>query len=314
MKKSILFGISLLMTVGLTVSTTEITAQKSDEAAIKKVIQDEASLYYHKNYDGWANLWAHDTANYIIGIGPAGYRETKGWNAIAARYKQSIQNLKVRTDAEIAPLINYTDFQIYVNGNTAAATFTDSYRGPARGSYTLVKQNGAWKVLNATTVNSANYAMMRTINLMKTFIGKWVLDGAAAAAPGGGKLNEASFVLRETPYGLEQISSFINSDSKGKSRAMPPAIEYFIPDYATSKVFYLVVDKSAIGQTYIQTGTVTSDEMNSFTVTVMYQDKPDAIQTQYTVSLQNGKWHQVGTRFDRNGKQTGTETVDMRRL
>lgn len=315
MKKSILFSISLFTTVCLAVSTAQVSAQKSDEVAIKNAIQNESSTYFHKNYDGWANTWTHDTANYIIGIGPAGYGETKGWNAINALFTQYIKNLPVRTDAEIAPHLNFTDFQIYVNGNTATASFTDNYKMSTRESYTMVKQKGAWKILNITRLNSANYTMMRTFSLMKTFEGKWVLDGEGTREPSnGGKLNEASFSLRETPYGLEQISRFINSNPKGKSVAIPPALEYFIPDYSTGTVFYLVVDKGLLGQTYTQTGTVTSDGMNSFTVTVMYPDKPTAVKSEYTVSLQNGKWHQVGKNFDREGNQTETDILDMRRL
>lgn len=315
MKKLMLVNAGLMMTLCFTLGTTHAFAQKSEDAAIKKVIQDEASLFYHKNYDGWANVWAHDTANYTIGIGPAGYQEDRGWNAIAATYKIRIQNLRVRTDAEIAPLINYTDFQIYVNGNIATATFLNTYPAPGRQSYTLVKQNGAWKIMNITSLNSANYAIMRTINLMKTFEGKWALDGVATMDPSNGmKLNEASFILKESPYGLEQISSFITSDANGRSAAIPPAIEYFIPDYNTGTVFYLVVEKAVRGQTYTKTGIVTSDGMNSFTVTVMYPNKPTSIQNEYTVSLVNGKWHQVGKDYDINGKVTSTTQLDMHRI
>jgi hypothetical protein len=113
---------------------------------------------------------------------------------------------------------------------------------------------------------------------------------------------------------MEQLSDFIFTTSNGQSYAPPTAYEYFIPDFNTNTIKYMVVRQNKFGQTFTQTGKITSDKMNSFTVTMMNPDKPDMIRSQFTVSLENGEWHQVGKRFDDNGKQTSTNTMNFRRL
>lgn len=60
MKKTMFLGIVCIMTTCLAVSTIQAKAQKKDEDAIKKVLQEETTNYFHKNYDGWANTWAGD--------------------------------------------------------------------------------------------------------------------------------------------------------------------------------------------------------------------------------------------------------------
>lgn len=315
MKKVIISGIGLFMTICLAMSTTQVSAQKSDEAAIKKVINQETSDFFHKNYDAWITNWAQDTAASVLNIGPAGVRRLNGWNAISAQYKTIIQNLRPRTNEEFASILNRTDFHIYINGNMATVSFKEGKTNPNTELRTLVKQNGAWKILSLTMINDDRYDMTYIMNTMKAFVGKWVMDGTPTVDTSNpGQMNSAEFVLWETPNGLEQTSKFMVTNDKGVTNAIPTDYEYFIPDYNTNKIFYLSVEKNHFGQTFTGEGIITSDKMNSFTVTTTYPDKPDQIETEYTVTMQNGKWHQVGKNYDRNGKVVRTETMDMRRL
>lgn len=315
MKKTMFLGILSIMIACLTVSTLQTNAQKKDEDAIKKVLQEETSTYFHKNYDGWANTWAHDTANYILQAGPNGYNKIEGWNAIAAQYKDGIKSLQVRSDAEIAPFLNKHDYRIYVNGNMATVTFREGNKNPNVESRTLIKENGSWKILNFMMLNNEAYAMEQAVGNMRTFVGKWVLDGKPTTEPADeGELHSAEFDLRKRPIGLEQLSSFIFTNKNGQSFAPPEGHEYFIPDYNTNTISYSGVRENRFGQTFTTTGKVTSDKTNSFTVTIMYPDKPSAIQNEYTVTLQNGKWHQVDKDYDKDGKQTFTGTLEMHRV
>lgn len=294
--------------------SANVSAQSKEEAAIKKAIEQETSTYFHKDYDGWANTWAHDSADYILRASTTGYQQIHGWNAIAAEYKQDIKGLAVRSDAEIAPFLNKTDFHIYLNGNMATATFKEGDKTPNTEARTLVKQNGAWKILNFTLIDNSSYAMRNTINNMKIFAGKWELDGKATMEPSNGaELNSLKFDLEITPYGLEQFSNFSISNN-GRSFTPPTDVEYFIPDYNTNTISYLVIRKNNAGQTFTQTGKVTSDHPDSFTVIMMYPNKPNAIQNEYTVTMQDGKWHQVSKNFNSEGKQTGTSTVNLHRV
>jgi hypothetical protein len=145
--------------------------------------------------------------------------------------------LAVRSDAKIAPFLNKTDYHIYINGNMATASFKEGDKTPNTEMRTLVKQNGAWKILNMTWTSNASYEMNNIISNMRSLVGKWILDGKATKAPSdGSELNSATFKLKETPIGMEQFSSFIFTNKNGQSFAPPTAHEYFIPDYNTNTI------------------------------------------------------------------------------
>jgi|GEM_PF-5019322 len=303
-----------LLTLSLLAVSIRTNAQKSEEEAIKKTLNQETSTYFHKNYDGWANTWAHDTADYILRAGTNNFQELQGWNAIAKEYEQDIKNMTPISDADMATYLDKYDFHFFINGNLATVSFKEGNRNPNTETRTLVKQNGAWKILNYVLINGGSYAMQNVISRMKAFAGKWELDGKATMEPSrGGELNSLKFELKETPNGLEQLSNGIFTNNN-VSYTPPVEYEYFIPDYNTNRVSYMDISKNSSGQTFPQMGTVTSDQPNSFTVTVMYPDKPTAIQSEYTVTMQNGKWHQVGKSYDINGKQTSTNTINLKRM
>ncbi len=300
----------------LLLSAASITAnaQKADEEAIKKVVQQETSTFFHKNYDGWADTWAHDSADYILRAGTYGYSEMKGWNSISTQYKQNIQNMTAMDDAEIAPFLNKKDYRFYINGNVATVSFEEGDHNPSMEIRTLVKQNGNWKMLNMTVIDNASYAMQDVISNMKAMSGKWELEGKDTTEPSGGAdVQMVQFDLKSTPDGMEQ-SSIFKYTNNGRQYAPPADIEYFIPDYRTMTVTYLDIQKNNAGLTATRTGKVTSEQPNSFTVTVMNPDKPSVKEVEYTVTLQNGKWHQVSKNYDDNGKVVRTSTINLHRM
>lgn len=304
-----------VLTILLLTACSAAFAQKQDEAAIKNVLNQETKTFFNKDYDGWAKTWVHDTAASMLRVNQTATIQLIGWNAISAQYKEVIQGLRPRTEAEIATFLNKTDFHIYINGNMATVSFKEGDKDPNTELRTMMKQNGTWKILNYTIIFNGGFDMSHIMENMKVFVGKWVLDGTETREPSNGSvLNSAQFVLWETPYGLEQTSDFLVTNAKGASTAIPTSYEYFIPDYNTNKIFYLAVDKNHAGQTFTEEGTITSNGVNSFTVTQTYIDKPDVIRQEYTVTMQNGKWHQVGKNYDRDGKLTRTSTMDFRRV
>ncbi|MEO9022397.1 MAG: hypothetical protein ABI290_09710 [Ginsengibacter sp.] len=305
-----------MLTLSLMAVSPKTNAQNKEEEAIKKTLKQETTAFFKANYADWANTWAHDSADYILRAGTNNFQDLQGWNAIAKEYAQDIKDMTPISDAEMATYLDKYDYHFYINGNLATVSFKEGNKNPSNTeTRTLIKQNGAWKILNYVLINGGSYAMQNVINDMKAFVGKWVLDGKATMEPSNGsELNSATFDLKETPNGLEQLSSFIFSNSKGQSFAPPTAYEYFIPDYSADTISYTVIRRNRAGQTFPRMGKVTSLQPNSFTVTVMYPDKPTAIQDEYTVTLQNGKWHQVGKDYDKDGKQIDTSTIEMRRL
>lgn len=309
--------LSLTMLSLLLVTTSIKTkAQKAEDEAIKKTLQQETSSFFHKNYDAWANTWAHDSADYIVRASTSEQSDLMGWNAISNEYKQTIKNLGVMDDATIAPFLNKKDFHFYINGNVATVSFSEGQgdKSPNFETRTLIKQNGAWKILNFTLIDKSSYAMQGILNTLKAFMGKWELDGKATMEPSnGGELKSLNLDLKQTPNGLEQLSDF-TVIFKDQWHTLPTEYEYFIPDYNTNTITYMDISKNAAGQTYTQTGTVTSEQPNSFTVTVMYPNRPTIKQTEYTVSMQEGKWHQVSKNFGMDGKVVWTATADLHRF
>jgi hypothetical protein len=313
MKQLLSSTILLVLLISASVTTS---AQKTQEEAIKKTLQQETSSYFHKNYDAWADTWVHDSADYIVRAGTSEQSELMGWNAISNEYKQSIKNLSVMDDATIAPFLNKKDFHFYINGNVATVTFNEGQgdKSPNFETRTLVKQNGAWKILNFTLIDKSSYALQNIMNNMKVFMGKWELDGKATMEPSNGvELKSLKVELKQTPNGLEQHSD-LTIISKNQWHTVPTEYEYFIPDYNTNTITYMDISKNAAGQTYTQTGTVTSEQPNSFTVKIMDPNKPTIKQTEYTVTMQDGKWHQVVKGFGRDGKVTFTATIDLHRM
>lgn len=216
MKRLKLIGAVFFITTCFMLGARPSYAQKSDEAAIKKVINKETSDFFHKNYEAWATNWIHDTTVSIYNVSPSGFGHLSGWNNVSTTYKLIIEQLPIHTDEEIVPLLKKTDYQIFVNGNMATASFKEGEVNQKTGWRTLVKQNGTWKILSLTTVFNEEYGVKRIMDNMRVFVGKWVWDGTTTSEPDNGRvMNAAEFVLWETPTGLEQTSKFINTSSKG---------------------------------------------------------------------------------------------------
>jgi len=303
-----------LLSLSLLAVSIQANAQKSEEEAIKKTLKQETTAFFKANYADWANTWAHDSADYILRAGTNNFQELRGWNAISKEYQQDIKNMTPLDDADMATYLNKYDYQFYINGNLATVRFKEGNKNPDNTeTRTLVKQNGAWKILNYVLIDGGSYAMQDVINNMKAMTGKWELEGKDTSEPASPvELQTLKFDLKSTSNGLEQYSEF-RYLSNGQLFAPPAVIEYFVPDYNSNTITYMSIEKNRQGQTYTNTGTVTSDKPHSFTVTAMYSEKPTAKQSEYTVTLENGKWHQVAKIYDINGKQTNTITINLKR-
>lgn len=290
-------------------------AQKSEEDAIKKVIQQETNSYFHKNYDEWANTWAHDTAAYIVRAGTSGHNELMGWNAIAASYKQDINNMPVLDQSLIEPYLNKTDFHIFINGNTATVTFKEGKTNPNFETRSLVKQNGAWKILNMTLIDNGSYALMQTVNMLRSVVGTWEMEpGSFKSTPDdGSNVKAVRFEFRETPNGFAQVSTITYTTGNGNTVSTAPETEFFIPDNNQMSIVYMDIQKNQSGQTYTTLGKLTQNSDGSFTVKGMYGEKPTVTKFEYTVSLKDGKWHQTSTMYGIDGKQTANFVLDMHR-
>jgi len=304
-----------LFLILLNAVTIACFAQKSEEEAIKKIIQQETISYFHKNYDGWANTWAHDSAAFIVRAAAGSHSELMGWNAIAAAYKQDITNMPALDESIIEPFLNKTDYHIYINGNNATATFKEGTTSPSFETRSLVKQNGSWKILNMTLINNSSYTLLQTASMLRSLTGTWELEpGSFKATPAdGGDVKSARFEFKETPNGFVQVSTVTYSNSAGNLVVTAPETELFVPDNGQMEIVYMDIQKNQSGETYTSLGKLTPNNDGSFTVKAMYAEKPSAVKFEYTVSTKGGKWHQVSTTYGIDGKQTATFNFDMNR-
>jgi hypothetical protein len=197
----------------------------------------------------------------------------------------------------------------------ASVTFKEGNQNPSPESRTMVKQNGAWKILNMSILENGSYLLADAYNNMKAFVGKWEYENNSfTVEPDNGmKPVMARFEFKETPTGLVQLSD-VSYTSNNQSFVVPTECEYFIPDYNQNEIKYMDIQKNTSGQTFTNMGKVTSEQPNSFTVKSMFADKPTAVQFEYTVTLKDGKWHQVAKSYARDGKQTNTFTFEMHRM
>lgn len=291
-------------------------AQKSEEDAIKKVIQLETFSFFHKNYETWANMWAHDSAAFVTWSGTTEHTQLIGWNAIATRFKQEINNMAAPDEALIAPFLNKTDYRFFISGNTAIVTFKEGITDPTFQTRSLVKQNGSWKILSSTLVVNRSYRLMETVGLLRNVIGTWELD------PGGPKIKTSDGVevknirseIAETANGFMMVSTGTLVSANGNVVNIPQETEFFIPDYNLMEVVCLDILKNEYGQTSTSPGKLKLNNDGSFTVRYMYAQKPTATKYEYTVKLEGGKWHQSTKWFAIDGRQTESFDNDMRKV
>lgn len=291
-------------------------AQKSEEEAIKKVIQQETYCYFHKDYDGWANTWAHDSSSYVVWSGTSVHRQLIGWNAIAAAYKQDMNNMPASDEALLARSTNKTDHRFFINGNTAVVSFKEGETDPNFETRSLIKQNGSWKILNHTLHDNRSYRLMETVGLLRSLIGTWEFDpgGPMIKTSDGLQVKTIRSEIAETVNGFMMVSTGTLVSADGNVVNMPLETELFIPDYNLMELVCLDIQKDQYGQTVTYPGKLKLNNGGSFTVRYMYAAKPTATKYEYTVDLKGGKWHQSTKWFAIDGRQTESFVNDMQKL
>src|SRR5438477_11259330 len=92
-------------------------AQKAEEDAIKKVIYQETRSDLERNYDKWAETWAHDSTVFLTYSGAWGHYEAFGWDKISVQMKETIKNMDVSDEQSMAPFLDKFDYHFTINGN-----------------------------------------------------------------------------------------------------------------------------------------------------------------------------------------------------
>jgi hypothetical protein len=136
-------------------SPKEEAASEDEKAAILEVIDRQATAFWAKDFQRWADTWVH--APYIRRLGwsePGGVSSVEGWEAIGARMKKSMAE-NPKPNLTPARLVRERlNFRIYAD--VAWVTFEQhgvstgeprfDMPGLSHETRILEKHNGQWKV------------------------------------------------------------------------------------------------------------------------------------------------------------------------
>ncbi|HYJ62843.1 MAG TPA: hypothetical protein VEV62_03795 [Parafilimonas sp.] len=287
-----------------------------EQDAVRKVIEQETRYFFDGNYDKWAGTWAQEPTNYVIFSGPNSNSETMGWDNISAAYKPNMTNVVSVSADDFAANYTKSDYQYHINGNVANVSFKEG-----KGNFetrTLEKVNGEWKLTSLTVVQSTDYKLQASYNIIKSFIGKWKVDLSSfrtepAQTQNSYKAVSNDYDIHETMYGIEFASA--NSYIYEGKQLTSYATEDFITDYSQNAIKYFDYEKSQNGTISTAIGSASFDSSGRFVVKGMYPDKPSSIYFEniYTING-DGSIHHEGRLFDKDGKLTSKWFFDLHRI
>lgn len=170
MNKITAFAIAILsISIGLQFCTQPATTEsaaftpapdpKQDEAAILQVIENESRAFYKKDHAAWASHYVHSPKVHWVCVETDVTLRADGWDDLSQFVSDWMKENPEPMDYDQAHF-EYSDVQITLNGDLAFATMHESNTQPDGsrrqliGSRTLLRDNGAWKILSMTSYPS----------------------------------------------------------------------------------------------------------------------------------------------------------------
>ena len=125
-----------------------LAGQSKEEMAIRKVIDAETQAVFSEDFEAWASHWYKDQVHFLYSDKGAVF-QFDDWNTLAETMKENLGGD-----------LNFqrTNFRYLIDGNLAWVSFDqkekDQYKKEQR---TLVKKEGAWKIVNMTAADVKSY-------------------------------------------------------------------------------------------------------------------------------------------------------------
>ena len=187
-----------------------------EEAAIKKVIEDETMYFFQRNYDKWAECVAHDDMAYFSYTSPfhgeQALMEAHGWEEISKFTKEMME--KWPADENIPAK---TDYKFKVAGNMAYVTFTEE--GSLAETRVLEKKDGNWRILRMEATNSKAFEKFHQLYALHRMAGTWEIDlGSFKKSTGDWTLASTTMELERTPSGLATTEHSTYRNGQGELR------------------------------------------------------------------------------------------------
>jgi tetratricopeptide (TPR) repeat protein len=128
-----------------------LLAQDAEVDAVKRVIREETESYYRRDADAWMSTWINDSTAIRTFITGGSYSVALGWEKFGPGTVASI-----RRDPTPQPVrIDRSNYVVRIDGALAWAEYderttrrSDSVPLLARQQRTLIKRNGAWRILS----------------------------------------------------------------------------------------------------------------------------------------------------------------------
>lgn len=92
----------LVLVTSLLAVGVRVTAQESDDEAIKAVIRAETTAFYARQADGWEATWLHDAQAARTLVGSNSYSCIVGWEKIVCSVRGSLKASPQPVDAEFS--------------------------------------------------------------------------------------------------------------------------------------------------------------------------------------------------------------------
>lgn len=133
--------------------------QSADQAAIKEVLRAETQAYLDKDYDAWASYWLHSEDVLRVGVGYGAKSEVHGWQRVDGMMRTIFENQPEVETGEFEK----TNFIFHIDQQVAWASYDEVWSEAgvvlrrAKGQTTFVKEDGDWKLVAMTAINSSSF-------------------------------------------------------------------------------------------------------------------------------------------------------------
>ncbi len=215
----LLFLLLSIFTTGLFAQAKKATTPNPEEAAIKKVIEDETHWFNQRNFEKWAECVAHDDMTYYSWTTPFSDEnavfEAKGWDEVSKQFKAFMAKWPAQNENA-----EKKDYKFKVNGNMAYVTFKEGGQDVEE-VRVMEKVNGQWKVLRMEALHSKAFSNFRQLHALQRMAGDWDMDMSSLElrkGEPGWRLYAVHSTVEPTAAGIKMCSKWELTNKEGEYR------------------------------------------------------------------------------------------------
>lgn len=147
-----------IMVICMLLSVSFLSAQQDNnfskkEQAVMQIIQQETAGWWERDYNKWADAWAHK--DYILWSGTTqeSHEQYDSWQTLSAYVKESFEAYPDPDSGDITR----TDWQFRIYKNAAWVRFLQDAYTITTETRMLEKVNGEWKLIYVGWINKSSY-------------------------------------------------------------------------------------------------------------------------------------------------------------